>query len=161
MHVKLTAFAGSLVGAAAIALTVAMSTPTAQAATLAPATTISAHATIQPDYTAKVTATVRCGKFVGEILHGGNGGIIDPAYLEVHGKLSSSCNSTTYLEVRYETGLRHYGPTELKKIGARKSVEVDWQTKSVIGTYAHIGIRVGTTDGMPKDEIHWGGWVNV
>jgi hypothetical protein len=152
---------GSLIGAAAILLAAAMSMPAAQAATLSPAPSTGAHASVRPAYTAKVTLKVRCGKFVGEILHGGNGGLIDPAYLAVKGELSSSCNSKTYLQIRYQQGFIDEGPTTLKTAGAGKEVKVDWQTKSVIGTYAHIAVRVGTTDGMPKGKIHWAAWKDL
>lgn len=160
MRIKLSTLAGGLVGAAAIVLTATMSTQAAQAAPLSPASSTSAHVPLLPDYTAKVTLTVRCGKFVGQIDHGGIGGIIDPAYLAVKGKLTSSCNSTTYLEIKWNVGFTNHSEI-IAKVGAHKTIDVDWQILSRNGEFADIGGRVGTTDAMPKGKIHWGGWKDV
>ncbi|MGD0377645.1 MAG: hypothetical protein ABSB01_24060 [Streptosporangiaceae bacterium] len=168
MRIRLTALASGLIGAGVIALAVPLS-GSAQAATLpyAPAAASATHAssgvarTDAPNYTANVTLTVRCGKFVGKINHGGTGGILNRAYLQVEGKLSSSCNSTTYLQVRYDTGITTVPEQTIGHAGARHTVDVDWETHSIEGTYGHIGARVGTTDGMPKGKIHWGAWRDV
>jgi hypothetical protein len=168
MRIKLAALVGGLIGAAAIALAVPMG-GSAQAATLAHAPTAASATqassgtarTDAPDYTAKVTLTVRCGKFVGKINHGGTGGILNRAYLQVEGKLSSSCNSTTYLQVRYDTGITTVPEQDIGHAGARRTVDIDWETHSIEGTYGHIGARVGTTDGMPKGKIRWGAWTDV
>jgi hypothetical protein len=160
MRLKLTALIGGVLSAAAIAAAAATSTPAAHAATLSPASSVSSvHAAHR--YTAHVTLRVRCGKFVGHVDHGGIGGILDPAYLAVHGKLSSSCNSTTYLQIKYNVGFTDHGPVTIRKAGPHKTVNVDWQIKSRNGEFADIAVRVGTTDGMPKGQIHWGAWKHV
>src|ERR1039457_5442967 len=97
MRIKLAALVGSLIAVAAMALAVLASSPAAQAATLSPAPSASTQASLRPMYTAHVTVTVRCRKFVGKINHGGTGGLLNRAYLQVEGKLSSSCNSRTEL----------------------------------------------------------------
>jgi hypothetical protein len=158
--------ASGLMSVAALALAASMG-GRAQAATTtqvpeAPASLSIVRAKANaPDYTANVTLKVRCGKFTGKINHGGLGGILDRAYLQVEGKLSSSCNSTTYLQVRYDTGITTVTGQTIGHVGARKTDDVDWETHSIEGTYGHIGARVGTTDGMPKGEIYWGPWVDV
>jgi hypothetical protein len=161
MRVKLTALVGGLVSAVAILLSAAVTTPAAQAATLSHASSASPHAFQRPAYTAKVTVTVRCGKFAGEINHGGTGGILNRAYLQVEGKLSSSCNSTTYLQVRYDIGPETFPGTIIKTVGSRRTADVDWEIRSIAGTYGNIGIRVGTNDGMREGEILWGPWRDV
>src|SRR6185437_8138013 len=156
MHIKFNTLVGGLVGGATIMLTAAVSTPAALAATSSHAAIMSVQTPNRPAYTAKVTLTVRCGKFVGEIDHGGIGGILDPAYLAVKGKLTSSCNSTTELEIKWNVGFTNHSKI-IAHVGPRKSIEVDWEIKSRNGQYADIGGRVGTTDGQPKGKIHWGG----
>jgi hypothetical protein len=160
MRLKLTTLVGGLAAAAAILLTGAASAPTAQALTLSSASSTSTHASLRPATTQKVTATVRCGKFVGTIIHTGSGGIFSRATLEVEGKVESSCNSTTYLQVRYDTDVETFPGTTIASVGSRRSKNVDWQTHS-LEPFGHIGVRVGTTDGMKDGKIYWGKWVNV
>lgn len=161
MRVKFTVLIGGLVSAAAILLSVIITTPGAQAATLSPASATSTHTFHKYAYTAKVTVTVRCGKFVGEINHGGTGGILNRAYLQVEGKLSSSCNSTTYLQIRYDSGPETFPGTIIKKVGPRRTADVDWEIHSIAGLYGNIAIRLGTSDGMPKGEVFWGPWRDI
>jgi hypothetical protein len=169
MRLKLTSLVGGLVAAiAAIFIIAAVSAP-AQALTLSSASSTSTHVSLRPAATQvslrpattqKVTATVRCGKFVGTIIHVGSGGIFSRATLEVKGDLTSSCNSKTYLEVRYDTDVESFPGTIIASVGARGKKDVDWQTHS-LEPFGHIGIRVGTTDGMKDGKILWGKWVNV
>jgi hypothetical protein len=154
----------TIVGIAAIfiaTLTAFAGTPAAHAATSSPVAATSRSAPARPATVQSVTLKIRCGKFAGTIDHHGIGGILDPAYLIVKGKLSSSCNSTTFLEVKYQNGFKSYGPTQIGKAGARKTATINWDTTSRDGQYAHIAVRIGTTDGMPKGKIYWGPWKNV
>jgi hypothetical protein len=116
---------------------------------------------MKPLYTASVTATVRCGKFTGTIKHGGNGGVLDKAYLDIDGKVSSSCNSKTRLQAKYNVVvLGTYEPV-IKTVGARQTATVSWSTSSAAGTYSEIGVRVCTTDGMKSGKWYCGAWKNV
>jgi hypothetical protein len=160
MRHKFATLIGGLVGAAAIAIAVPVATLPAQASTLTPAAAAISHTPDRPLYTADINIKVRCGKFVGKINHGGNGGILDRAYLQVEGTLTSSCNSTTFLEIRYDSGFQSFPGTIIAKTG-RGNKKVDWETHSIEGPYGHIGIRVGTNDGQKKGHILWSPWKDV
>ena len=160
MRVKFATLVGGLVGAAAIAIAVPATSLPAQASTLTPASSTVSHTAERPLYTADINIKVRCGKFVGKINHGGTGGILNRAYLQVEGTLTSSCNSTTFLELRYDTGLESFPGTIIAKTG-RGNKSVDWEVHSIEGTYGHIGIRVGTNDGQKGGKILWSAWRDV
>lgn len=114
-----------------------------------------------PAYTANVTLTAGCGKFTGQIGHGGIGGELDPAYLVVKGRLSSSCNSATSLQMRWDVGSASIPGVIVARTGAHGTANVDWQVSSRSGEYAHIGGRVGITSEMPHGSTLWGGWKGV
>lgn len=175
MRTKLTPLAGGLAGVAALVSAAVLSPPPAQAApphlarntihstvsvlhSRTNATSLGRH---WPTYTAHVTLTAGCGKFVGQIGHGGIGGELDPAYLAVGGELSSSCNGTTFLQMRWDVGTARIPGTIVARVRARGKENAGWQTASKSGEYAHIGARVGTTGEMPRDKVLWGGWKNV
>lgn len=175
MRTKLITIAGGLAGVTALVSAAVLSAPTAQAVPphAAADTGHSAESTIHsgtnavsparhwPAYTANVTLTVRCGKFVGQIGHGGIGGQLDPAYLAVRGELSSSCNSTTSLQMRWDAGSREIPGTIIARAGARGTVNVAWQVASRSGEYAHIGGRAGSTIEKPPGSTLWGRWKHV
>lgn len=80
-------------------------------------------------------------KFAGTISWGGNGGAADPAYLQVHGHLYSSCNSTSYLHLRWNvSGSPH--EQQIGKAGPYQGVIISFNIDSEFGTYANIGIQV-------------------
>jgi hypothetical protein len=160
MRVKFATLVGGLIGAAAIAIAVPVTSLSAQASTLTPASSTISLTAVRPLTTAGISIKVRCGKFVGKINHGGTGGILNRAYLQVEGTLTSSCNSTTFLQIRYDTGLETFPGTTIAKTG-RGNKEIDWEVHSIEGTYGHIGIRVGTNDGQKDGKILWSAWKNV
>jgi hypothetical protein len=127
-------------------------------ATLPPATQAAAHTPARPasfpNYSKKVNLKVRCGKFVGEVKWGGLGGLLNKAFIDITGTVSSSCNSRTYARVGYHNSfLGGYGPTVFGTANAHKTAKADFSTSSVDGTYSNIYVQACTTDGMPKGKL--------
>ena len=113
-----------------------------------------AVAVAKPLYSKDVTVKVRCGKFTGNVMWGGDGSILFPAYLDVHGTVSSSCNSTTTARISYTNGpFGNYGPTVFGTARAHKSATADFNAGSGDSTYGNISIQACTTDGMPAGKI--------
>jgi len=116
--------------------------PGSQAAPDAPA--------IGPRHTATVHPRVSCGDgsgrtagFDGQIGWGGVGSEVMPAYIDVDGRLWSSCNGTAYLYVSYTNFGSSHNP-QIGSAGAGKNVGVNWSTESHFAPYGNIALDVCT-----------------
>ncbi|MQY03436.1 hypothetical protein [Actinomadura macrotermitis] len=91
-----------------------------------------------------VKPRVNCGGFNGWIEWGGWGSIAIPAYIDVWGKVWSTCNSTTYLYLDYS----HFTSPHHKKIsqaGPHSTHGVNWDTDSHSATFGQIKITTCST----------------
>jgi hypothetical protein len=123
--------------------TVSFQVPTAQGNQASPADT-----TIGPRYRATVHPRVSCadgsgrtGGFDGELGWGGNGSEAFPAYIDVDGRLWSSCNGTVYLYLSYTNFGSSHNPL-IGTAGAGKNVGVHWSTESHWAPYGNIALDV-------------------
>ena len=107
-------------------------------------------ATIGPHHKATVHPRVSCGDksgrtagFDGEVGWGGVGNEVSPAYIDVDGRLWSSCNGTAYVYVSYTNFGSSHNPL-IGTAGAGKNVGVHWSTESHWAPYGNIALDVCT-----------------
>src|SRR5205807_6157261 len=105
---------------------------------------------IGPRHQATVHPRVSCGDsrgrtagFDGQIGWGGVGSEVMPAYIDVDGRLWSSCNGTAYLSVSYTNFGSSHNP-QIGSAGAGKNVGVNWSTESHFAPYGNIALDVCT-----------------
>jgi hypothetical protein len=91
-----------------------------------------------------VSPRVTCGGFNGNVEWGGNGSVLDEAYLDVWGTLWSTCKTTTYLYISYQLLQNSYNKT-IKSAGANSSVGVNWSTSSDWATFGYIVVDTCST----------------
>ena len=109
-----------------------------------------AAAEIGPHHKATVHPRVSCGDssgrtagFDGEIGWGGVGSEVMPGYIDVDGRLWSSCSGSAYLYVSYTNFGSSHNP-QIGSVGAGKNVGVNWSTESHFASYGNIAIDVCT-----------------
>lgn len=88
------------------------------------------------------TVGVKCGWWSGTVQWGGLGLPSSPAYIQVTGTVHSSCNSTTYVHIKYTEDMRVFGYTLFAKTGPESSGPADYYTTSLGGQYGNIIIQV-------------------
>jgi hypothetical protein len=85
----------------------------------------------------------RTAGFDGQIGWGGVGSEVMPAYIDVDGRIWSSCNGTAYLYVSYTNFGSSHNP-QIGTAGAGKNVGVHWSTESHFAPYGNIALDVCT-----------------
>ena len=89
------------------------------------------------------TVGVKCGWWSGTVQWGGIGIPGDPAWLVVTGTVFSSCNSHTYVYIKYTQGIFAKPYVLFAKTGPKSNAPANFQTSSQSGGhYGNITIRV-------------------
>ena len=125
--------------AAAAAVTARTAQSQAQPSAALPGRTASP---LVPASTAVFTVGVKCGWWSGTVQWGGLGIVAEPAYINVSGTIFSSCNSHTYVYIRYTNGISEYGWTLFAKVGPEANAPANFYTETVAGPYGNISVRV-------------------
>ena len=108
----------------------------------APAATRAPGATFRPNAISLFTVGVKCGWWNGSVQWGGIGIYGNPGYIIVTGTVHSSCNSKTYVYIKYTFGGSVYPYGLFAKTGPKSSAAADVQTQSITGPYGNIYIKV-------------------
>jgi hypothetical protein len=105
-------------------------------------TTLPAPA-VRPLGTAVFTVGVKCGWWNGTVQWGGLGIPSIPGYVQATGTVHSSCNSTTYVYLRYFPSFSHPGQFVLfGKTGPKSANGANFYSQSIIGQIGKISVRV-------------------
>jgi hypothetical protein len=95
----------------------------------------------RPDGIDVFTVGVKCGWWSGTVQWGGLGIPGDPAWIQVTGTVHSSCNSTTYVHIRYTNGLQEYPYFLFAKTGPYSSSQGNYYASTNAGPYGNIWIQ--------------------
>jgi hypothetical protein len=95
---------------------------------------------VRPDYEMQLHPRVECGGGDGTLQWGGNGGLLDPAYLSYDGNVYNYCTSgTVYMYISYTVGgSPHNFP--IGHAGPGQNLKVHYAVDSENGTYADIRV---------------------
>lgn len=123
----------------------------ASARTHAPAATASHRKSAQTSqpirlYSQDITLSVQCASWSGEIAWGGNGSILDPAYIDVSGTLKDTCSSGyAQLFLHWDTIDNPKNPL-VKKVGPNSSAKTPYSTSDDLNTYKDIYVYICSED---------------
>jgi hypothetical protein len=98
--------------------------------------------TALPDSESVFTVGVKCGWWSGTVQWSGLGIPGDPAWLQVTGTVYSSCNSTTYVHIKYTQGIFAKPYVLFAKTGPNSNSPANFYTSSQSGGhYGNIWIQ--------------------
>jgi hypothetical protein len=103
-------------------------------------TTLQAPAVL-PLGTSLFTVGVKCGWWKGQVQWGGIGIISNPGYVQATGTVHSSCNSTTYVYIKYSRGLQPGKYTLFAKTGPKSVDTANFYSTSIAGPIGNIYIK--------------------
>jgi len=141
---RLLAATTLLAGAAALALAPALPALAAAQPGHAVAASVTAHpiSRITPDYEQSLSSSITCASWSGDLSWGGNGSILDPAFIDISGKLKDTCNNGyAQLFLHYDTIDNPKNP-KVKQIGPNTSANTPFSTEDNLNTYKDIYVYI-------------------
>ena len=104
-------------------------------------TTLQAPA-VRPLGTSVFTGGVKCGWWNGTVQWGGIGIPSNVGYVQATGTVHSSCNSTTYVYIKYTHGVQVGKYVLFSKTGPRSANGANFYSESFSGPIGNIYVRV-------------------
>jgi hypothetical protein len=99
----------------------------------------------RPLYETQLHPRVQCGGGDGTLQWGGNGGLLDPAYLSYDGNVYNYCTSgRVYMYISYTVGFSPHNDN-IGSAGPGQNLKVHYSRESENGTYAHIRVDACTS----------------
>lgn len=131
-----------LVAAAVLASGLALAAAPPLSANAATASRVTSATTAKPLYSQDISLSIKCATWKGEIAWGGNGSILDPAYIDVSGELKDTCRSG-YAQLFLHWDTIDNPKNELvKKVEEDSSARTPYSTNDRFNTYKDIYVYI-------------------
>ena len=155
---RLLAAAGLLAGAAAVAVIPAVQAsaavqphqagPSASTGTTMVLTADAHNSGASPDYEQSLSSSIKCASWKGDLSWGGNGSILDPAYIDLSSSVLKDNCSSGYAQLFIHWDTIDNPKNELvKKIGPNTSANAPFSTDDHFNTYKDIYVYICSEGG--------------
>ena len=136
---RLVAASGLLAGAAALAVQPHQAGPSAAGGTTMVLTVGAQHSGASPDYEQSLSSSIKCASWKGDLSWGGNGSILDPAFIDLTSSVLKDTCSTGYAQLflHWDT-IDNPKNVLVKKVGPNSSANAPYSTDDHFNTYKDI-----------------------